>query len=91
MTTKIVTVAPKYTLKFDKKEDELRDRTHQELENIQEKLETLQEQLEIYKEQCKSNDKEIIDLTKSNVKLKRELTLTVKKDKVNMSGQSRWK
>lgn len=31
MTTKIVTVAPEYTLKFDEKEDELRDRTHQEL------------------------------------------------------------
>ncbi len=200
MTTKIVTVAPEYTLKFDEKEDELRDRTHQELvrdfgkngkircpcqnreyiitpqwckshfnsqkhqnwktlqqkehikkhghcisaeqivdqqskeirelkvnihkltsentkkdnkiknlseklnevtdenslynqelERLQEKLETLQEQLEIYKEQCKSNDKEIIDLTKSNDKLKRELTLTVKKDKVNISGQSRWK
>lgn len=189
MTTKIVTVAPEYTLKFDEKEDELRDRTYQELvrdfgknakircrcqnreyiitpqwckshfnsqkhqnwktlqqkehikkhghcisaeqivdqqskeirelkvnihkltsentkkdnklkilsekltevtdenslynqelENIQEKLETLQEQLEIYKEQCKSNDK-----------LKRELTLNVKKDKVNISRQSRWK
>ncbi len=31
MTTKIVTVAPEYTLKFDEKEDELRDRTYQEL------------------------------------------------------------
>ncbi len=31
MTTKIITVAPEYTLKFDEKEDELRDRTYQEL------------------------------------------------------------
>ena len=33
MSTQLITVAPEYTLKYDSKCDELRDRTHQELVN----------------------------------------------------------
>lgn len=199
MTTKIVTVAPEYTLKFDEKEDELRDRTHQELvrdfgknakircpcmdreyiitsqwckshfnsqkhqnwktvqqkehikkhghyisaeqivdqqskeirelkvnihkltcenkkkddklkilsekldevnsenslyneelERQQEQLESVQIELETYKEQCKSNDQEIITLTKSNDKLKRDL-INLKKDKLKIVEKPAWK
>ena len=54
---------------------------NEELENIQKELENIQKELHIYKEQCKSNNKKIITLTKSNDKLKFELG-NFKKDKL---------
>lgn len=56
-----------------------KDLYNEELENIQEELEKVQKELQIYKEQCNSNSKKIITLTKSNDKLKFELSNLLKK------------
>ena len=67
-----------------------KDLYNQELENIQEELEKVQKELQIYKEQCKSTDQEIITLTKSNDKLKNDIS-NLKRNKIKIVERPMWK
>mgnify|MGYP003677618978 CR=1 FL=1 len=60
MTTQIVPVAPEYTLKFDEKENELRDRTYQELirdfgKNTKIKCHCMEREYDITSQFCKTH------------------------------------